>query len=70
MLDTVIKMNLVLFGTICLVAFLVLIARTVAACIVFPEKDMNAHIPILMVAVAAIELVIFGLGFAKYLIGG
>ena len=69
-MDTVIKINLVFLGTVCLVAFLVLIARTAAACIVFPEKDMNAHIPILMVAVAAIELVIFGLGFAKYLIGG
>lgn len=68
-MDTFIKMNLVLFGTICLVAFLVLIARTVAACIVFPQNHMSAYIPILVVAVAAIELFIFGICFAEYLIG-
>ena len=69
-MDTVIKINLVFLGTVCLVAFLVLIARTVAACIVFPEKHMNAHIAIFVVAVAAIELFIFGICFAEYLIGG
>ena len=69
-MDTVTKMNLVFFGTVLLTAFFVLIARTVAACIVFPQKCMNAHIAILIVAVAAIELFIFGICFAEYLIGG
>lgn len=69
-MDNVIKMHLALFGTVLLTAFLVFIARTVAVCIVFPEKDMNACIYIFVVAVAAIELFIFGICCAEYLIGG
>ena len=69
-MDTVIKMHLVFLGTVGLTAFLVLIAINVAACIVFPQKHMNACIYIFVVAVAAIELLILGICFAEYLIGG
>lgn len=69
-MDNVIKMNLVFLGTICLAAFLVLIAITAAACIELSQRYMNSHIAIFVVAIAAIELFIFGICFAEYLIGG
>ena len=69
-MDNVIKMNLVLLGTVCLTAFLVLIAITAAACIELSQKCINTHVPMFVVAVAVIELFIFGICFAEYLIGG
>ena len=69
MLDNVIKMNLMLLAGVLLVAFLALISITVAACIELSQKHMSAHIPIFVVAGAAVELFIVGICFAEYLIG-
>lgn len=69
-MDNVIKMNIVFFGVVCIVAFLVLIAISVIACVAFLQKYMNTHIAILVVSFVTIELIIFGISFAEYLIGG
>lgn len=63
-------MNLVFFVGVCLVAFAILIATIMGTCIDFLQQYMNIHIAILVVVVATVELIIFGISFAKYLIGG
>lgn len=63
-------MNLVFLEVVYIVAFLALIAIIVLACTAFLQKYMNTHIAIVVVSVVTIELIIFGISFAKYLIGG
>lgn len=70
MLDSVIKMNLVFLEVVCLLAFIILISMAVIYCIDFLQQYMNTHIVIVVVSVVTIELIFFGLSFAKYLIGG
>ena len=69
MLDNVIKINLVIFVGVCLLAFAALIAIAANACIDFLQQYMNTHIAILVVSVAIIELIIFVISFAEYLRG-
>lgn len=69
-LDTFIRMNLVLFVGVCLLAFVNLISMAAIYCIDFLRQYMNTHIAILVVLVATAELIIFGRSFAEYLIGG
>ena len=69
-LDTFIRMNLVLFVGVCLLAFVILISMAVIYCIDFLQQYMNINIAIFVVLFATVELIIFGISFAKYLIGG
>ena len=69
-MDTVIKINYVFLGIVCLVAFVVSIATAAIACIEFLQKYIDYRIAIFVVMVVAIELFIFGICFAEYLIGG